>query len=60
MADVESQVVEAAAEERASSGEWGPGSLLRTTSSARTPSRGSGITWYEACGGWKCRIALSM
>lgn len=60
MADVESQVVEATADERTSSGEWGQGSALRGTSSARAASRGSGITWWEACGGWKCRIALSM
>ena len=61
MADVESQVAETVvAEERSPGGEWGAPTSLRTAASTRTASRSSGITWWEACGGWKSRIALSM
>jgi hypothetical protein len=64
MADVEPQVSEETAGEVAASAERGASHTVHPTgpygsSGLHGPQR-SGITWWEACGGWSSRYSLSI
>lgn len=60
MADIESQIGEGTSVEDAASGPDRGNPSLRNTPSGRGPGMRSGITWWEACGGWNARYALSI
>ncbi|MEA5453548.1 hypothetical protein SPF06_02315 [Sinomonas sp. JGH33] len=60
MADVESQSAESAASEAHPAGERETSATFYAAAGSRQQSKRSGITWWEACGGWNSRYALSM
>ncbi|MDQ4501759.1 hypothetical protein [Sinomonas sp. ASV322] len=61
MADVESQPAQnAASEARNSAGEREASATFHSSAGSRQQPKRSGITWWEACGGWNSRYALSM
>jgi len=61
MADVESHPAEIiSSETRPSASERETAVTLHAGTGSRQVSKGSGITWWEACGGWNARYALSM
>jgi hypothetical protein len=59
MADVEPQTAQGSAAEDAASGA-DKGHSSRTIPTGGAPGMRSGITWWEACGGWNSRYALSI
>jgi hypothetical protein len=66
MADVEPQITESSSGESPSNSETSasqslhPTSAYGSSSGLRGPSKRSGITWWEACGGWSSRYSLSL
>ena len=60
MADVEPQIAEGTTVEDGSSGPERVNPTQRTASTAHGPGMRSGITWWEACGGWNSRYSLSI
>ncbi len=59
MADMEPQTAQGTAVEDATSRPDQGNSSLRSAP-AGAPGMRSGITWWEACGGWSSRYALSI
>lgn len=60
MAEIEPQNAQGTAVEDARSGPEKGNSSLRSASTGGAPGMRSGITWWEACGGWNSRYDLSI